>query len=797
MASAARPSGDSSSLADAAQSCACRSGSTASTAPSLQRHHQRRVQLGAEAERLHRRQRLHRLHVGQPGPAAAVERQVEAAEALVDLGHLAEDAHPLGPVVGRFELRVERADQLVEIAAAPVDRLEDHRHAGALVGVVGHPLEGADRRRRVARGGRAGEDLGVAIDGAGGVADPVGQDLRQAQRGGVLVGAQRLAVEAGVQVIGQVRPAAGLRQQSFQLGGRLAIGRIDLQRLAQRPDGAVRVIELLFVQLGAAAQERDARRGVRRPAGLLVDELAQLRPGPPALERRFVELRRRAIVGARVEEAPVVLLRLGALSQAQIEDLGGPAHDVEHRRLFVQLAVEVAGEQARRVLPAIELVGQAQERLGGLPLRRRLLEDLPVPAKRAVEVLQLLFVEPRDPLGPAEPFGRILDLQQANLANLDERLPVAAPRVDRLEQRGRRPLHAHVVEHPLEHGDGARVIGRARENELQVLQRRLAIAAPIVLDLRQAEAEVDQLLLRPPPPLQEVAEQANQIAPALGLRVEAIERRGGRAIGGRDLDDPLVGGDRVVEPFELGLRQLADLDAQRALDGRLLGQLRAPQEDLVEGLRVAVAAIDRVERGQRAVVVGDAIEDAAVVVGRGRRVTLPRRRGGDGAIETELERLVEDVGADVAVERGDLGQALGAGQALVGVEQRRELRLGQGVADGQRRRLQRPLGVAEPRLFERRQPHQLAEARADVGLRPRRRCERSPPARRSDRPFRRSARAPARPPAAGPRRCRAPGSAPAPPAPRRRPAPVRAPRASARARPSRHRAAPPAAWRSA
>ncbi len=261
------------------------------------------------------------------------------------------------------------------------------------------------------------------------------------------------------------------------------------------------------------------------------------------------------------------------------------------------------------------------------------------------------------------------------------------------------------------------MIGRARQNQLQVLQRRLAIAAPIVLDLRQAEAEVDQLLLRPPPPLQELAEQANQIAPALGLRVETIERRSGRPIGGRDLDDPLERGDRVVEPFELGLRQLADLDAQRPLDGRLLGQLRTPQEDLVEGLRVAVAAIDRVERGQRAVVVGDPIEDAAVIVGRRRRVTLPRRRCGDGAIETELERLVEDVGADVAVERRDLGQALGTGQALVGVEQRRELRLGQGVADRQRRRLQRPLGVAEPRLFERRQPHQLAEARADVGLR--------------------------------------------------------------------------------
>ena len=85
--------------------------------PLLERHDQRRVQLGAEAQRLHRRQGLHRFHVGQPGPAAAVERQVEPAEALVDLGHLAQDPHPLGAVVGRLQLRIEGADQLVESPA--------------------------------------------------------------------------------------------------------------------------------------------------------------------------------------------------------------------------------------------------------------------------------------------------------------------------------------------------------------------------------------------------------------------------------------------------------------------------------------------------------------------------------------------------------------------------------------------------------------------------------------------------------------------------------------------------------
>ncbi len=533
----------------------------------LKRFDERRVELAGQPELLHRRQRLGRLHVGEPGAAAALERQVETPEALVDLRHLAEHAHPLDAVVRRLELRVERADQLVEISGPPVDRLEDHRHAVALVGVVGHPLEGADRRRRVPRRRRPRKDLGVAIDGARGVTDPAGQDLRQAQRRRVLVGADRLAIEAGVEVIGQVRPAPRLGEQPLELRRRLAIGRVDLQRLAQRPHRTPGVVELLLVQLGAAAEQRHPRRRIGRPARLLVDQLAQLHPGAPALEGRLVELRRGAIIGAGVKETPVVLLRLGALAEPQVEDLRGAAHDVEHRRLLAQLSVEIVGEQAGGVRPAIEPVRQAQERLRGLPLGRRLLEDLAIPAKRAVEVLQLLLVKAGDPLRPGEPLGRVLHLQQANLANLDERLPVAPSGVDRLEERGGRPLDRHVVEHPLEHGDGAGVIGDPGEHQLEMVERRLAIAAPIVLDLREPEAEVDQLLLGPPSPLQQIDEQARQIAPALRLGVETIERLRRRPIGRRDLDDPLEGGDGVVEPVELALRQLADLDAQRPLDG--------------------------------------------------------------------------------------------------------------------------------------------------------------------------------------------------------------------------------------
>ena len=327
---------------------------------------------------------------------------------------------PLDAVVGELELRLERAHQFVEVVGAPVDRLEDHRHAVTLLHVAGQALQRRHGGLGVARRCRAREDLGVAIDGAGRVADPVGQDLGQAQRRRVLVGPERLAIEAGVQVVGQVRPAAGLRQQALQFRCRRTVGRVDLQRLAQRADGAVGVVQLLLVELGAAAQERHAGRRIHRAPRLLVDELAQLRPSAPALERRLQELRRLAVVRPCVVEAPVQLLGLGPLSEPEVEDLGSAPNDLQDGRLLRQLAVEVVGQERRRVLPAIQLVGQAQERLAGLALGRRLLEDLAVPAERAVEVLQLLLVEARDPPGPGLALPGVLDLQQADLAYLDQ-----------------------------------------------------------------------------------------------------------------------------------------------------------------------------------------------------------------------------------------------------------------------------------------------------------------------------------------------------------------------------------------
>ena len=119
---------------------------------------------------------------------------------------------------------------------------------------------------------------------------------------------------------------------------------------------------------------------------------------------------------------------------------------------------------------------------------------------------------------------RVLDLQEADLAGADERGPVAAPRVDRLQQLGGRALHGDVVEHALEHGDRARVLGVGAQHRAQVLERAFLVVLAVVGDLRQAEADRHHLALGQAV-LDDLGQEARQIGPALGLGVETVERR--------------------------------------------------------------------------------------------------------------------------------------------------------------------------------------------------------------------------------------------------------------------------------
>ena len=134
--------------------------------------------------------------------------------------------------------------------------------------------------------------------------------------------------------------------------------------------------------------------------------------------------------------------------------------------------------------------------------------------------------------------------------------------------------------------------GSPDSTSAQVLERRLAIVLAIVLDLRHPEADADQIALGQHAALQQILEQARQIAPALGLRVEAIEglRRASRRCA-RDLQHALEGGDGLVQPVRAAISARAPIcSAQLALGLRVAaGQLRAPDQDLVQRLVVAGA----------------------------------------------------------------------------------------------------------------------------------------------------------------------------------------------------------------
>ena len=137
--------------------------------PLLERRDQLCVQPRTEAQRLHLGEGIVRLDVGQPGPAPAVERQVAPPEALMDLGHLAQDPHALGAVVDRLELGVQRPDQLLQVVRAAVDRLQRDGDLEALDPGAGQRLERRDRLA-VIRGPR--QDLGVTVDGRGRILQP-------------------------------------------------------------------------------------------------------------------------------------------------------------------------------------------------------------------------------------------------------------------------------------------------------------------------------------------------------------------------------------------------------------------------------------------------------------------------------------------------------------------------------------------------------------------------------------------------------------------------------------------------
>ncbi len=101
-----------------------------------------------------------------------------------------------------------------------------------------------------------------------------------------------------------------------------------------------------------------------------------------------------------------------------------------------------------------------------------------------------------------------------------------------------------------------------------------------------------------------------------------------------------------------------------------------------------------------------------------RPIAEPQRGVGNRAFEAQLHRLVEHVGAHLAIERGHFGLTSGTGETFIGVQQTAQLGLAEGVADGAGGGGQGRVGVMEAVFFEGGQSDELFEPSARIALLP-------------------------------------------------------------------------------
>ena len=185
-----------------------------------------------------------------------------------------------------LELRVERAHQLAEVARPPVDGLEDDGDAVALCPAARHPLErrdGVPLRPACAAGPRRSDrrprpDV-VRAPSRGSCASR----SVTASRSGVSV----IAVDPRGQQIGEIVPLRRRRRAGARAPRRRRgpPDRPRAPRAASRwRDRDRRAAPRRAWRSGEAAPTCAA--GIDRAPRLLVDQLAQLAPRAPALERR-------------------------------------------------------------------------------------------------------------------------------------------------------------------------------------------------------------------------------------------------------------------------------------------------------------------------------------------------------------------------------------------------------------------------------------------------------------------------------------------------------------------------------
>ena len=263
---------------------------------------------------------------------------------------------------------------------------------------------------------------------------------------------------------------------------------------------------------------------------------------------------------------------------------------------------------------------------------------------------------------------------------------------DGLEHLGRLCARLGIVEQPLECREGRGLLRVAAEGGRVVLDRCFDIVDMILVELAELDTQRDRFV-DGRDEAQPALVQIDDVVPAVLPAVQTLQRVDRICALGCNFQDLLPAADRFIGPLEVRvdpfgpwfLAIVRNLARHERVDlivdiGAHLGR-RLAQQHLDEMLLVVGLAIDALERGERAAIVGLDVEHLLVVLARHREIATDRAREvGDVEIQPPLDLRVEHVGRDGAVDIDQLGLATElAGEALGLRDGACELGLGRGV----------------------------------------------------------------------------------------------------------------------
>ncbi len=186
-----------------------------------------------------------------------------------------------------------------------------------------------------------------------------------------------------------------------------------------------------------------------------------------------------------------------------------------------------------------------------------------VGVERGVRVADHLLVQPADPVQELDPGQRIVVVRDHHLEDVDELGELAGGLVDRLEHAGRHHRLDLAVDQAVERVQRLGVLRIDLERLAVALDRAGDVAEPDLPQVADPVLERDGLA-GGLGELDLALEVAEQVVPALGLAVQPVERLDRRQLVGVEVEDALVGLDRLGDVAELAVVDLREHVQHRA-----------------------------------------------------------------------------------------------------------------------------------------------------------------------------------------------------------------------------------------